>query len=79
MFQLEAPRGKNGANEPPQSLIVLQTVPHARAGDKTLRFDSAASQVIPPADEPLGTPLLFERNERPLLFHPGVFARDLQL
>jgi hypothetical protein len=47
------------ANQLPHSLILLRTVPHARAGDETLRFDFAASQAIPPADEPFGTPLLF--------------------
>jgi hypothetical protein len=53
------------ANQPLPSLILLQTVPHARAGDETLRFDFAASQAIPPADKPPGTPLLFEMDNRP--------------
>ena len=38
---------------------ILKSIPHARAGDKTLRFDYAASQAVPPADKPLGAPLLF--------------------
>jgi hypothetical protein len=52
------------ANQLLPGLILLQTVPHARAGDETLRFDFAASQAIPPADKPSGTPLLLGVNER---------------
>ena len=52
------------ANQLLPGLILLQTVPHARAGDETLRFDFAASQAIPRADKPSGTPLQFEMDNR---------------
>jgi hypothetical protein len=38
---------------------LLKLIPHARAGDANLRFDFAASQAIPPANGPFGTPLRF--------------------
>ena len=37
----------------------LRLIPHARAGDATLRFDYAALRAVPPADKPFGAPHLF--------------------
>ena len=65
-------------------------VPHARAGDETLRFDYAASQADSHPSEPVGTPLHFLKRDfccppprNPLLFEPlpqwslGPFRTDI--
>jgi hypothetical protein len=56
----------------------LQSIPHARAENKNLRFDFAASQAVSPADEPSGTPLRFwmlsERKPARKFFATGSIA-----
>jgi len=53
------------------SVEILKLIPHARAGDETLRFDYAASHADPQPSEPVGTPLHF--------FKPPTDLEDMRM